>query len=60
MERRGGLLHGLSHAVRQQIGRPHDVHELLVDPPSTLILEALGFDEKVGGRQGGRHAQQEE
>ncbi len=53
--------HGLPHAVCHEVGRPHEVHELLVEHPAAFVAEALGFHPHVGPAQPqGRKAQQEE
>jgi hypothetical protein len=36
--------------MRQQKGRAHLVHELLIDDPAAWILEALGFDQDLIAR----------
>ena len=45
---RSSVLHRNTHSMRQQIGRPHQVHKLLIDYPSALVAEALRLYEQVG------------
>ncbi|MDR2674033.1 MAG: hypothetical protein LBC18_03980 [Opitutaceae bacterium] len=52
----GGIRHGMAEPVRHQIGRAHQIHELLVNHPAALVLETLGLDQKAF-RMGGKAAQ---
>ena len=49
----------LSHAVRKEVGRPHQVHELLVHDPASLVIEVLGLnpDAVRSHRNGAQHRQ---
>ena len=42
---RRGVPHRFAQAVGEQVGRAHDVHELLVDDPAARFVERLGLDE---------------
>ena len=44
---RDGVLHGLAHAVREQIRRSHAFDELCVEHPAAGLLEAFGFDKDL-------------
>ena len=50
-DRRDGIGHGRTQTVRDQVGRPHAVHELLVDRPAAPVAETLRFDQN-SGREG--------
>ena len=43
-------------AVSQQVGRTHPVHELLVDDPTALLSERLGFEQHFSGTSPGQRA----
>ena len=45
-----GIFDGTSHAVSQQVRRPHQVHKLLVDDPTAFAVEVFGLDEQITGR----------
>ena len=57
-DRRHGIRHGFAHAVRDEIGRTHLVHELLVHGPPALVAEALGLDQDAAPEGGGDGEQQ--
>ena len=44
VHRGDGIAYGHAHAVGYQVGRPHEVHKLLVDHPSATPAKALGFN----------------
>ena len=57
-DRRHGVRHGFAHAVRDEVGRTHLVHELLVHGPPALVAETLGLDQDAAPEGGGDGQQQ--
>ena len=49
VHRSDGIAYGHTHAVGNQVGRPHEIHKLLVDHPSATLAEALGFNYQALG-----------
>jgi hypothetical protein len=41
-----GILDGNSQAMRQQVWRPHLVHELLVKNPASVVFKTFSFHKK--------------
>ena len=49
INRRAGVSDRFTHAMGDEIGRAHEVHELLVHGPASLVGESLGLDEYALG-----------
>ena len=59
-DRRHRIADGTAQAVRQQIGRTHPVHELLVDDPAPFPSERLGLDQQFGGTYPGQRTESQQ
>ena len=41
------IIDGYTHPMRQKVRRPHQIHKLLVNLPTSFVTKTFGFDKKV-------------